>query len=91
MNLFPTAEEANSKLDIFINSKIDKFLEDNLLPNYNYTSEDLHKNVNEEETLIEYIRDSEHNFALSEANVDVMTDLELNKYVMKLDLMWNYV
>ena len=56
--------------------------------NYNYTMSDLHKKVNSEETLIEYIRDTEKIFNLSKADIESFDDYTLNKYVRKLDSLW---
>lgn len=91
MNKFLTAEEANAVLDKYIFKKIENYLKTNVLPNYSYTHEDLNKKINEDETLLEFIRDSEIAFGLDEADLDQMTEEELNMYILKFDTMYMYL
>lgn len=48
----------------------------------------LDKKVNKEETLREFIRDSENEFQISNEDIDNMTDEELEEYVEWLDDLW---
>lgn len=91
MNKFLTAEEANAVLDKYISKEIENYLKTNVLPNYSYTHEDLNKKINEDETLLEFIRDSEIAFGLDEVDLDQMTTEELNMYILKLDTMYIYL
>lgn len=91
MNKFLTAEEANAVLDKYISKEIENYLKMNVLPNYSYTHEDLNKKINEDETLLEFIRDSEMTFSLDEVDLDQMTEEELNMYILKLDTMYIYL
>ena len=91
MNKFLTAEEANAVLDKYISKEIENYLKMNVLPNYSYTHEDLNKKINEDETLLEFIRDSEMTFSLDEVDLDQMTTEELNMYILKLDTMYIYL
>lgn len=91
MNKFLTTEEANAVLDKYISKKIENYLKTNVLPNYSYTHEDLNKKINEDETLLEFIRDSEITFSLDEVDLDQMTEEELNMYILKLDTMYMYL
>lgn len=91
MKKFLTAEEANSVLDKYISKEIENYLKTNVLHNYSYTHEDLNKKINEDETLLEFIRDSEIAFSLDEVNLDQMTTEELNMYILKLDTMYIYL
>ena len=91
MNKFLTAEEANAVLDKYISKEIENYLKTNELPNYSYTHEDLNKKINEDETLLEFIRDSEITFSLDEVDLDQMTEEELNMYILKLDTMYMYL
>lgn len=91
MNKFLTTEEANAVLDKYISKEIENYLKTNVLPNYSYTHEDLNKKINEDETLLEFIRDSEITFSLDEVDLDQMTEEELNMYILKLDTMYMYL
>lgn len=91
INKFLTAEEANAVLDKYISKEIENYLKTNVLPNYSYTHEDLNKKINEDETLLEFIRDSEIAFGLDEVDLDQMTTEELNMYILKLDTMYIYL
>lgn len=91
MNKFLTTEEANAVLDKYISKEIENYLKTNVLPNYSYTHEDLNKKINEDETLLEFIRDSEITFSLDEVDLDQMTEEELNMYILKLDTMYIYL
>jgi len=53
-----------------------------------YTSEDMHTKVNENETLLQFIRNSEKEFGMNVANLGAMTDKEFNEYINFLDEMW---
>jgi len=53
-----------------------------------YTSEDINKQVNENETLLQFIRNSEKEFNLNVANLGAMTDNEFNDYINFLDDLW---
>ena len=53
-----------------------------------YTLEDLNKKVNNDETLEEYIRDTEKTFNLERKDLQAMSDKELNSYVQYLDSLW---
>ena len=51
----------------------------------------MNKKINEDETLLEFIRDSEIAFGLDEVDLDQMTTEELNMYILKLDTMYIYL
>ena len=53
-----------------------------------YTSEDMNKPVNENETLLQFIRNTEKEFNLNVANLGAMTDNEFNDYIDFLDELW---
>ena len=53
-----------------------------------YTSEDMHTKVNENETLLQFIRNTEKEFNLNVANLGAMTDNEFNDYIDFLDELW---
>ena len=91
MNKYLTSEEANAALDKYISKEIENYMKTNVLPNYSYTHEDLNKQINEDETLIEFIRNSELVFSLDEADLAQMTTEELNMYIAKLDVMYVYL
>ena len=91
MNKYLTSEEANAALDKYISKEIENYMKANVLPNYSYTHEDLNKQINEDETLIEFIRNSELVFSLDEADLAQMTTEELNMYIAKLDVMYVYL
>lgn len=89
MNQFITPEKANARLDALAADKIEKYVRKFLLPHYTYTISDLNKKINDEETLMEYIRDTENTFELEKVDVENLCDSELNMYIAKLDLMWS--
>ncbi len=80
------SEQIISKLDDKIDSQINSLLAIN--NNYDYTIADLSKKVNEDETLEEYIRDTEESFSLPRRELSILSDNELNSYVKKLDSYW---
>ena len=41
MKEFISPEQANEVLDKYINEKLEEYMKQNVLPNYNYTHEDL--------------------------------------------------
>ena len=90
MKEFISPEQANEVLDKYISNKLEEYIKQNVLPNYNYTHEDLNTKVNDDETLLEFIRYSEFLFRLEEADLDQLTDEGLNMYLAKLDLMYVY-
>jgi len=53
-----------------------------------YTSEDMNKPVNENETLLQFIRNSEKEFGMNVACLGSMTDKEFNNYIDFLDDLW---
>lgn len=53
-----------------------------------YTSSDLHKQVNENETLLQFIRNSEKEFGMNVACLGSMGDKEFNEYIDWLDELW---
>jgi len=53
-----------------------------------YTSNDMHTKVNENETLLQFIRNTEKEFGMNVANFGAMTDNEFNDYINFLDEMW---
>jgi len=53
-----------------------------------YTSEDMHTKVNENETLLQFIRNTENEFNLNVADLGAMTDNEFNDYIDFLDELW---
>ena len=78
--------EMNSFFDDKLNSAITKL---KAMSNYTrYTVKDLDKLVNNEETLREYIRNTEKEFSLEQKMLDNISDNELNDYVTHLDLRW---
>ncbi len=76
----------NQRLDDKIDTSIKEMLQ--LAEKTAYITEDLDKKVNAEETLREYIRDTESTFSLEKKDVDSMTSVELNAYVDYLDSLW---
>ena len=76
----------NQRLD----AKIDKAIKEvkQLSEKTWYTSADLDTKVNSDETLREYIRDTEKEFGKSKADVDNMSNAELNEYISGLDSLW---
>jgi len=53
-----------------------------------YTSEHMHTKVNENETLLQFIRNTEKEFNLNVANLGAMPDKEFNDYIDFLDDLW---
>lgn len=53
-----------------------------------YTSEDMNKQVNENETLLQFIRNSEKEFGMDVCNLGSMTDKQFNDYIYFLDDLW---
>lgn len=88
-------EEALSKIsnDFLerIDDRIDAMINDILneaAVAYNYTVADLDSKVNTEQTLREYIRDTEMEFGQASADIESMSAEELNNYIKKLDTFW---
>jgi len=48
----------------------------------------MNKQVNENETLLQFIRNSEKAFEMNVANLGAMTDKEFNDYIYFLDDLW---
>ena len=53
-----------------------------------YKSIDMHTKVNENETLLQFIINTEKEFNLNVANLGAMTDKEFNDYIDFLDELW---
>jgi len=53
-----------------------------------YIPEDMNTKVNENETLLQFIRNSEKEFGMNVANLGTMTDKEFNDYIYFLDDLW---
>jgi len=53
-----------------------------------YKSEHMNIKVNKNETLLQFIRNSEKEFNLNVANLGAMTDKEFNDYIDFLDDLW---
>lgn len=81
-----SSEQIINKLDDKIDNQINSLLA--LGNGYHYTIADLNKKVNEDETLEEYIRDTEESFSLPKKELTVLSEDELNSYVKKLDSYW---
>ena len=81
-----SSEQIINKLDDKIDNQINSLLA--LGNSYHYTIADLNKKVNEDETLEEYIRDTEESFSLPKKELTVLSEDELNSYVKKLDSYW---
>ena len=73
-----------------IDSKIDEAIQSVMALNaeYNYTTDDLDKLINDEETLREYIADTEETFNLPKIQLEQLSTEELNKYIKELDERW---
>ena len=78
-------EHFDEKINTAINSLIEQ------TGGFRYTKADLTNKVNPEETLLEYIRDTENEFNLPLKNLEVLTDEELTAYVEYLDTKWSEV
>lgn len=76
----------NKRLD----DKIDKSINDLIYLSGKtvYTITDLDSKVNADETLREYIRNTEKEFMKKRADIDDMDDAELNTYIDYLDSLW---
>lgn len=53
-----------------------------------YTSKDMHIKINKNETLLQFIRNSEKEFGMDVACLGTMTDKEFNDYIDFLDDLW---
>ena len=53
-----------------------------------YKCIDMHIKVNENETLLQFIRNTKKEFNLNVANLGAMTDNEFNDYIDFLDELW---
>lgn len=73
---------AEKQLDVDIREQLVKAVKKT------FSVSDLDKPVNDEETLREYITDSEDEFSLPHALLDWMTTEELTAYVDRLDEYW---
>lgn len=73
-----------------IDSKIDEAIQSVMALNaeYSYTTDDLDKLINDEETLREYIADTEETFNLPKIQLEQLSTEELNKYIKELDERW---
>lgn len=58
------------------------------MPQKYYTKEDLDKPVNDNETLREYIKNSENELGMDPSEIDTMKDSELNEYIEFIDYLW---
>lgn len=91
MNEMPNMNiDWNTKLDNKIDSAISSLVKiaESTNSQYGYTREDLSKKVNDDETLEEYIRDTEETFNLARKELEALSDFELNEYVKFLDGLW---
>ena len=75
-----------SFLDQKLNGCITSLLENSV--DFFSTPADLDTKVNSEETLRQYIRNTEKEFGLEPKNVDDMIGDELTNYVKHLDMLW---
>lgn len=82
------SDDIVASLDNRIDAKINEILKLANESQYSYTMKDLNKSVNSEETLLEYIRDTEHEFNLPLKELESLSNKELNEYVSKLDQLW---
>ena len=53
-----------------------------------YIPEDMNTKVNDNETLLQFIRNSEKEFDMNIANLGAMTDKKFNDYIDFLDDLW---
>ena len=87
LNTEAISEDLINRLDGKFNALIDNILGE-AATEYNYTHNDLDKKVNSDQTLREYIRDTELEFEREPAAIDEMSDEKLNNYVKQLDALW---
>lgn len=78
--------DMNKRLDDKINASITQLLES--VGKYEYSVSDLTEKVNSEETLEEYIRDTENHFGLPRKELTSMSSAKLTAYVGYLDTFW---
>lgn len=78
--------DMNKRLDDKINDSITQLLES--VGEYEYSVSDLTEKVNSEETLEEYIWDTENHFGLPRKELTSMSSAELTAYVGYLDTFW---
>lgn len=78
--------DMNARLDNKIDANINQLIEN--AGSYQYSVADLNKKVNDEETLEEYIRDTEHEFGLEKRELSNLTSQDLTSYVAYLDSLW---
>lgn len=76
----------NKRLDDKIDKSIKELIQ--LSGKTAYTITDLDSKVNADETLREYIRNTEKEFMKERADIDNMVDSELNTYINYLDSLW---
>ena len=53
-----------------------------------YTSEDMNTKVNENETLLQFVRNSEKEFEMEACCLGELTDKQFNDYIYFLDDLW---
>lgn len=87
-NIKEKSEKFGENLSNKVNNKIEKAVDEGICFSYTYTHADLTSMVNEEETLEEYIRDSEEEFDLPTCNLLNLSLEELNSYIKRLDSLW---
>lgn len=75
----------NKLLDDKLNERINELLHP---AKEEFSVEDLDIKINDDETLREYIIDSEKTFLLEHKDLDSMSTEELTEYVNKLDRRW---
>ena len=80
----------NTKLDEKLDSAVSSLIRvaESADTVYQYKQKDLTQKVNDEETLEEYIRDTESTFNLERKELKELSDVELNDYVKYLDTLW---
>ena len=78
--------DMNARLDNKIDTNINQLIEN--AGSYQYSVDDLGKKVNDEETLEEYIRDTECEFNLPKKSLNNLSVQELTNYVAYLDSLW---
>ena len=75
-----------TRLDNKIGDEINRV--SSLVTEYNYTVADLNAAVNSEETLLDYVRDTEDTFGLEHADLYKFEQDALNDYLRYLDSLW---
>lgn len=94
MREFYTSAQANARLDRMVCRTFEKSLQEAakemIQLGEGYSVEDLNQRINEEQTLAEFIRDSEETFGLEKRDLSGLSPAELNSYILKLDLIWGY-